>query len=57
MLYLHGLIWLQGNLEFPNLQERLQRDPSFTDDMIKYLNSIIKYSIDLAIENLNELGV
>jgi hypothetical protein len=56
MLHLHGLIWLLGNLEFPNLRERLQSDPDFADDMINYLNSIIKCSIDLAIENLDELG-
>ena len=57
MLHLHGLIWFLGNLEFFNLRERLQRDPNFADEMIKYLNSIIKCSIDLAIENLDELGV
>jgi hypothetical protein len=55
MLHLHSLIWLVGSLEFFTLQDRLQRDPIFADDMIRYLNSITKCSIDLAVENLEDL--
>ena len=54
MLHLHALIWLAGNLEFFTLRDRLQRDPIFAGNMIHYLNSIIKCSIDLAAENLED---
>ena len=57
MLHLHSLIWLLGNLEFFTLRERLQRDSDFADDMTNYLHSIIKCSIDQAIENLTGLSV
>lgn len=52
MLHLHCLVWLAGNLEFINLKDRLQNDPIFATRMIRYLDSIIKCSVDLAAENL-----
>lgn len=55
MLHLHSLIWLAGNLEFFTLRDRLQTDPSFATDMKRYMDSIIKCSIDSAIENLDDL--
>jgi len=55
MLHLHCLVWLAGNLEFRYLRERLQNDTIFADKMIRYLKSVIKCSIDLAFENLENL--
>jgi hypothetical protein len=55
MLHLHSLIWLAGNLEFRNLRDRLQNDTAFADRMIHYIKSVIKCSVDLAAENLDDL--
>jgi hypothetical protein len=53
MLYLHCLIWLNRNLDFQNLQEHLQLDTDFAAKIICYLESIIKYSVNLAANDLN----
>ena len=55
MLHLHCLVWLAGNLEFRNLRARLQNDTAFAGDMIRYLKSIIKHSVDVAVENVENL--
>ena len=55
MLHLHSLVWLAGNLEFRNLRSRLQSDAVFAAKMIHYLKSVIKCSVDLAVENLENL--
>ena len=55
MLHLHCLVWLAGNLEFHNLREQLQSNPIFTAKVIHYLKSVIRCSIDLAVENLENL--
>ena len=55
MLHLHSLVWLAGNLEFCNLRSRLQSDAVFAARMIHYLKSVIKCSVDLAVENLENL--
>ena len=55
MLHLHFLIWFVNNLEFCNLQSQLQNDAVFVTRMIHYLKSVIKCSVDLIIENLENL--
>ncbi len=50
----HIKVLAAGNLEFSSLRDRLRRDPVFLVDMIYYLNSIIKCSIDLAVKTLND---
>lgn len=52
MLHLHCLIWLNGNIGFQNLRERLQLDPEFAAKMVRYLESI-KCSVNLAADNLD----
>jgi hypothetical protein len=54
ILYLHCLIWLNRNLDFQNLQECLQLDTDFATKMICYLESIIKCSVNLAANDLND---
>lgn len=51
MLHLHALVWLQGNLGFSSLRERLRADPKFASRMIHYLESIISQSIDNTVPN------
>ena len=55
MLHLYFLIWLASNLEFCNLQSQLQNDAVFVIKIIHYLKSVIRCSIDLIIENLENL--
>ena len=51
MLHLHALIWLEGNLEFNNLRDRLLQDGDFARRVIRYLESIIVQSINLDIDS------
>jgi hypothetical protein len=46
MLHLHGFIWLSGNIDFPNLRQRLLNDAEFKCRVIEYLQSIITESVD-----------
>lgn len=46
MQHLHALIWLQGNLDFHNLRERVENDPSFAQRLISFIESIIQESLD-----------
>jgi len=55
ILHLHYLIWLADNLKFHNLQDQLQNNFVFADQIIDYLKFIIKYSINLIIKNLENL--
>jgi hypothetical protein len=49
MLHLHALVWLQGNLVFTNLRDRLLTDSQFAARMIHYLESIVIQGIDESI--------
>ena len=55
ILYLYFLIWLIDNLEFHNLQFWLQSNAVFITRIIYYLKFIIKYFINLVVENLENL--
>ncbi|KAJ5100152.1 hypothetical protein N7532_007153 [Penicillium argentinense] len=46
MLHLHALVWLQGNLAFTSLRQRLLSDPEYASRMIHYLESVISQSND-----------
>jgi hypothetical protein len=46
MLHLHGFMWLRGNVDFLNLREKVLYDPTFSREMIEYLNSIISECIN-----------
>ena len=46
MLHLHALVWLEGNLAFSTLRQRVLQDKAFADRMIHYLETIIVQSID-----------
>jgi hypothetical protein len=54
MLHLHCLIWLEGNIGFQNLRQRLQEDADFAARMVRYLESIIKCSVNLAADDLED---
>ena len=41
MLYLHRLIWLQGNIELESLRGHMLKDGKLAQRMIKYLEYII----------------
>jgi hypothetical protein len=56
MLHLHALIWLEGNLEFNTLRDRLLQDGDFAHRVIRYLESIIVQSINADIDSSTELG-
>jgi hypothetical protein len=57
MLHLHALVWLTGNLAFSDLRDRLLRDSAFATRMIRYLDTVIKQSIDLDIDDHNQIGL
>ena len=57
MLHLHCLVWLADNLKFHNLWDWLQNDLIFSDNMIHYLESVVKCFVNLAVENLEILRI
>jgi len=46
MLHLHSLVWLAGNLEFFTLRDRLQGDPVFAANMIRYISTAIRCTVN-----------
>jgi hypothetical protein len=56
MLHLHALIWLEGNLQFNTLRDRLLQDGAFAHRVIRYLESIIVQSINSDIDSVTESG-
>lgn len=47
MLHLHGLVWLQGNMRFERLRERIQKEAVFGKRVVQYLESVIRESVDI----------
>ena len=54
MLHLHALIWLEGNLQFNNLRNRLLQDSDFAHRLIRYLESIIVQSLNSEVDSNTE---
>jgi hypothetical protein len=46
MLHLHGFAWLAGNFGAANLSQRLTSDPKFKDQIISYIRSIVRETVD-----------
>jgi len=55
MLHLHALVWLDGNVEFNTLRNRIRDDSDFAYRMIRYLESIIVQSIDSGTDENTEI--
>ena len=49
MLYLHYILYLNGNLGLADLKTRLLEDENYATQIITYLNTIISYCINEAI--------
>lgn len=47
MLHLHTLVWLQGNLGFTRLRDRILSDKDFAVRMIAFLESVIVHSLHI----------
>jgi hypothetical protein len=41
-LHAHGMLWLKGNLELPNLKERIKGDEELRKHVISYMDEIIQ---------------
>lgn len=48
MLHLHGLVCLQSNIGFAKLRERIQKEAVFGKLVVRYLESVIRESVDMA---------
>lgn len=46
MLHLHCLVWLRGAFHFSDIRERLQSDPEYAACMVRFIDKIIRCSID-----------
>jgi hypothetical protein len=49
MLHLHGFAWLAGNFGAATLYQRLKSDPVFKDQIISYIRSIARETVDLSL--------
>lgn len=49
MLHLHGFAWLAGNIGAANLYNRLKSDPDFKKQVLTYIRSIVRETIDLTL--------
>jgi hypothetical protein len=49
MLHLHGFAWLAGSIGAANLHNRLKSDPVFKKQVITYICSIVRETVDLTL--------
>ena len=49
MLYLHGFAWLARNFGIANLYQRLKSDPEFKEQVIFYICSIVRETVDISL--------
>jgi hypothetical protein len=49
MLHLHGFAWLAGNFGAANLSQRLMSDAAFKDQVITYIQSIVRETVDVSL--------
>lgn len=58
MLHMHGMIWLQGNLAFPNIASILSSaDPDIQDERQSLQDSILRWCDSNFKETLNDTGL
>ena len=49
MLHLHGFAWLAGNIGAANFHDRLKSDPDFKNQVLTYIRSIVRETVDLTL--------
>ncbi len=55
MLHLHCLVWLRGVFHLAELRSRLQSDPQYAADIVKFIDSIICCSMaDISLNETDE---